>query len=74
MAQEPHCECPDTGAVQPEWEEAYGDEERAGMHHAPGKCRGTFDLRQYRRQGKPLWLCSCCHRFGDVETRPVRGG
>lgn len=63
----PRCECPEEGnAVYPE--EDYLPEERIGMFHAPNECKCTNELKQYRRNGKLLWLCSCCFFLSDKEV------
>ena len=60
------CECPYTSyATDKSW---YSPEEYGGMVHKPNKCKGTNDLKEYIRDGKKLWLCSCCTMFGDVEV------
>jgi hypothetical protein len=62
------CECPEVGNVRGR-EYLYSDEEKAGMNHEAGKCKGTYKLKQYIRNGKKLWLCSCCFFFGDEEVK-----
>lgn len=54
------CECPEKGMVSKDRECLYSKEEKSGMNHAPGKCKGTHDVRLYSRDGVKLWLCSCC--------------
>ena len=61
------CQCPLLGKVESEREYQYTKEEKAGMNHAPGKCKGTYHMRKYKRNGKELNLCSCCYIFGDIE-------
>ena len=60
------CECDDTGIVTPDREYQYSEEEKSGMNHAPNKCKGTNEIKKYKRNGKVLWLCSCCDMFSDV--------
>jgi hypothetical protein len=61
------CQCPETGNVSPEDEFMYSKEERTGMNHKPNECKGTNDLKLYERNGKKIWLCSCCFIPGDTE-------
>ena len=63
------CQCPTQRAVPPGLESMYDEEERAGMNHAPGKCKGTHDVKQYKRGSELLWLCSCCYLSGDEEVK-----
>ena len=65
---EPTCECPYKVRVEKWLETLYSEEEKSGMNHEPNKCKGTNNLKQYIRNGKRLWLCSCCCLFGDVEA------
>lgn len=60
------CECPIKGSVPIERENEYSEEEKIGMNHEAGECKCTNDLKQYKRKGKNLWLCSCCNLQGDV--------
>lgn len=62
------CECPKRGNPKAEMEWMYSEEEKSGMNHKPGKCNGTNDIKQYSRNGKKLWLCSCCTMPGDKEA------
>jgi hypothetical protein len=61
------CQCPETSKVSPEREHLYSEEEKSGMNHKPGECKGTNDIKKYRRGDKELYLCSCCVLFGDIE-------
>jgi hypothetical protein len=61
------CECP-RGQVQKGWEGLYNDEEKLGMNHEPNKCKCKNDLKEYIRNGKKIWLCSCC-MFDDKEIK-----
>lgn len=54
------CECPEKAYVSPEREYQYSEEEKAGMNHEPNKCKGTYKLKKYKRDGKIIVLCSCC--------------
>ncbi len=63
------CECPERANVSPEDECLYSDEEKSGMNHEQGECKGTNDIKQYIRNGKKLWLCSCCNFMGDKEVK-----
>lgn len=48
--------------------------ERSFLNHKPGECQCQNDLRQYDRDGKILWLCSCCVLLGDVPINQKKGG
>lgn len=61
------CECPEKGFVPPARYYQYSEEEQAGMNHEPNKCKGTFNIKKYKRGDKELYLCSCCWLFGDEE-------
>lgn len=37
------------------------------VNHAPGECKCTNDLRQYRRNENSVFLCSICCMLGDEE-------
>ena len=58
------CQCPILGYVSTERESQYTKEEKSGMNHKPNKCKGTNNIKPYKRNGKKLYLCSCCY-FGD---------
>ena len=60
------CECPETGATSPALEYLYSDEERPGMNHKPNECKGTYNIRKYKRGDKELYLCSCCWLTEDT--------
>jgi len=62
-----HCQCPTEGNVNPEDECLYSEEEKTGMNHKAGKCKGTNKIKKYRRGDKELYLCSCCLLNGDIE-------
>ena len=62
------CQCPEVGSVRLEEEYWYSKDEKSGMNHKAGECKGTNEIRLYIRGGKRLYLCSCCVLFGD---RPV---
>jgi len=61
------CQCPEEGFVSLEREHEYKYEEKSGMNHKPNKCKGTNDIKKYRRGDKELYLCTCCYLAGDVE-------
>ncbi len=61
------CECPIDDNVTGTMEKFYSEEEKSGMNHKPGECKGTYDLKRYKRDDRKLWLCSCCSFSGDVE-------
>ena len=63
------CQCPDTAdANKMIYPLDFSKEEKLGMFHEPNKCKCTNDLKLYKRGNKKLWLCSCCHIFGDEEV------
>lgn len=62
------CECPETSYVPLCREHLYSKSEKSGMNHLPGECKGTNKVKQYYRDGKKLWLCSCCVLPGDREV------
>lgn len=58
------CQCPEfADATSNEW--MYSEEEKSGMNHQPNKCKGTNEIKKWLRDGKELYLCSCCNLFGD---------
>ena len=59
------CECPIKASVVMKDEGMYSEEEKGGMNHAPGKCKGTNDIKLYKRGDKELNLCSRCFFLGD---------
>ena len=62
------CECNMDSTLSPS--EAYKydeDTELPFVNHKPNECKCRNDLRQYIRDGKKIWLCSCCCLFGDEE-------
>jgi hypothetical protein len=61
------CECPLTGNTPGYMKDWYSIAEKAGMYHAPNKCRCVNELKLYNRHGKTLRLCSCCDVPDDVE-------
>ncbi len=63
------CQCPETSFTPKEHEDMYSEEEKSGMNHEPGECTGTNDIKLYERNGKKLYLCSCCFLFGDKELK-----
>ena len=62
------CECPEKGETPPEMERMYSEEEKIGMNHEPYHCECKNGLKRYYRDGKKLWLCSCCNLLGDIEV------
>lgn len=62
----PRCECPYEGTGMPEW--MYSKEELPGRVHEANRCPCTAGLKQYKRDGKLIWLCSCCNMPSDIEV------
>lgn len=65
-----HCQCPEKSEVPPEREHLYSEEEKIGMNHEPNKCKGTNEIKQYKRGDKEIYLCSCCNLSSDVILTP----
>ena len=64
------CECKETGTLRPDMAYMYDSEtELPFVNHKPGECKCTNDLKQYHKDGKKVWLCSCCV-MGEI---PVQG-
>jgi hypothetical protein len=61
------CECDVDSTKNPNPPSWYLPEERKAMKHKPGKCPGTYELKQYRRKGKVVNLCSACNLTSDKE-------
>lgn len=63
------CECPETGMASEEDIDLYVEEEYKGMSHLPNECLGDYQMGFWVRDGKTLWLCSCCCLSGDILLR-----
>ena len=61
------CECPDDCMDNPNPAFMYLEEELIGMYHKPHECKCTHGLKLYERDGKKIYLCSCCNLTGDKE-------
>ena len=61
------CECDKTTNVPPENQYRYLPEEKSGMKHNPNECKGTNEIKKYKRDSNILSLCSCCNLIGDIE-------
>ena len=67
------CECDTVGRLFPGNEWQYDKKkELPFVNHEPGKCKCTNGLKQYYRDGKKIWLCSCCDLGSDVKV--TKGG
>lgn len=66
---QPRCECPETGNPPIYNLDLYIEEEKDGMFHQPNECKGWYMLALYKRNGKDIWLCSCCCLSGDEFVR-----
>ena len=64
------CECPEEGSVPYERQWQYSEAEKSGMNHKPNQCKGTNNIKIYKRDNKILSLCSCCFVFGDIQITP----
>lgn len=61
------CQCNNTGNLSPGFESMYEPEkELPFVNHEPGKCKCTNELKEYKRGGEKVWLCSYCNMFNDV--------
>lgn len=57
----PKCECNNVGKLFPGYENMYDPKkELPFVNHTPGECKCTNELKQYWKNGKKVWLCSCC--------------
>lgn len=55
------CECDEKGRLKSGWEWSYDSKkELPFVNHEPNKCKCTNNLKEYKRDGKKIWLCSCC--------------
>ena len=55
------CQCKNKGKLLPHMADWYDKEkERPFVNHKPNECRGTNELTKYYKDGKKIWLCSCC--------------
>ncbi len=60
------CQCPEEGVLTPGYEGWYDREtELPFVKHDPGQCQCVNNLRLFKRDGKQMWLCSCCCMPGD---------
>lgn len=60
------CQCPFEGKFLVGMEGWYDKElELPFVEHKPNECKCTNKLKQYLRDGKKIWLCSCCVMFND---------
>ena len=63
------CECNEEWKVGVGMEDLYdGELELPYVNHKPNKCKCTNRLKQYIRNGKIVWLCSCCCLSSDKEV------
>ena len=59
--QNKRCECNETGVLHDGTANMYDKvTELPFVAHEPNECKCTNELKQYIRDGKKLWLCSCC--------------
>lgn len=62
-----HCECDHTGKLGPGMGGMYDPvTELPFVDHEPGKCECRNELHLYIRDGKRVYLCSCCNMSGDL--------
>lgn len=68
------CECELKGVLYPQMISFYDPTtELPYVKHKPNKCKCTNELKRYIRNGKIVWLCSCCKLLGDMEYRRNKG-
>jgi len=64
------CECDEEGVLKLETSSMYDKEkELPFVNHKPNECKCTNDLKQYIRNGKKVWLCSCCCLSSDDKIK-----
>ena len=55
------CECDTKGVLSEGMTSMYDEKkELPFVDHKPNECKCTNELKQYIRDGKRIWLCSCC--------------
>lgn len=60
------CECNEVGLLKSGMESMYDSkEELPFVNHKPNECKCTNNLQRYSRDGKKVWLCSCCCLISD---------
>lgn len=59
------CQCSINSYTPPEREYQYSEAEKIGMNHKANKCKGINDIKLYERNGKKIYLCSCCFFSND---------
>lgn len=63
------CECKNTGILRPDMASWYDSEkELPFVNHEPNECKCTNELKQYIKDKKKVWLCSCCV-MGEEEVK-----
>lgn len=62
------CECGETGKLNSMIADWYDQEkELPFVNHKPNECKCVNNLKKYIRNGKKVWLCSCCCLSSDKE-------
>jgi hypothetical protein len=64
---EQKCQCQQTGTLLPHMASWYSAEDLPYVNHKPNECKCKNDLKQYWKDGKKVWLCSCCV-MGETEV------
>lgn len=55
------CECNKEGILDNDLIKLYDPiKELPYVNHKPNECKCTNNIKQYIREGKKIWLCSCC--------------
>ena len=63
------CECKNTGILRKHMVHMYDEKkELPFVNHKSGECKCTNKLTQYHKDGKKVWLCSCCY-MGEKEVK-----
>ncbi len=67
--EEKRCECDTVGVLRDGMASMYDEEtELPFVVHEPNECKCTNNLKQYIRNSKKVWLCSCCCLSTDEEV------
>lgn len=63
------CQCKNKGILKEEMKEWYDPEkELPFVNHKPNECKCTNELKEYHKDNKKVWLCSCCV-MGEIELK-----
>lgn len=63
------CQCEEKGVLHDYLSDLYDKKlELPFVAHEPHECKCTNNIKKYDREGKKLYLCSCCVLGTDVEV------